>query len=356
MSPKEIFIRRIKKIQKKLDAGKIYLFSDPSQINYSTGFKFLVNNEREAFFAVTKESATLIYTSFSPVSNYEFLNYLPGTFPSQLKMNLENIISNTKAKHILFDPDTLFVTELEHLKTIEDIVYNPMSNNFIKEIMINKDLEEIKLIRKACQISSQVFETIKPQIKIGMSELEISQLIEQTFEIHGVTELAFPTIVAFGNASSGPHHQPGNNRLEKDTVVLIDMGCKYQGYCSDMTRTFWFGNNSSEIFLKIEKIVKEAHQLAVNEAAKHSSAKNIDNAARVYISNQGFGEDFIHTTGHGLGLEIHESPSLSWQNNREVTPGMVFTIEPGIYLEGEFGYRYENTFLVTNDNIEQLTN
>jgi len=354
-----VYDNRIEKLKEKLEPNTIYLISNPSHIEYLTSFKFLIPSEREAFFVCGKNTSSLIYTSFSPISNFSFLDYLPGTFPSQLKEHFEKIISETGNRSILFDDKTLYVNELNTLNSIKDIQLKPFENELISEQMTIKDQNEIEYIKKACKISNKVFEQTKNQIQKGMSELEIADLIRVNFKKNNIQETAFPTIVAIGANSAKPHHQPGNEQLQENTVVLIDMGAKFNNYCSDMTRTFWFGDNQNTYFQKIEKIVKDAYSLSLETAQKHHLkkvlAKDLDNAARIHISNQGFGENFIHTTGHGLGLEIHESPSLNWRNNQPILENMTITIEPGIYLDNEFGYRHENTILITQDGVEVLT-
>lgn len=358
MSSPKAYLTRIKKLQKSIPAQTIALFSSPSQVVYFTGFEYLVPHEREAFFACTKTSATLIYTSFSPVSQLEFLNYLPGTFPNQLKRHIETIMSETGANTVLFDPETLFVTELDSLSEIPELKHERMQENPALALMQIKDSEEKKNIATACQITHEVFETVQAQLSAGVTELEVAERIQAEFAKAGAKKLAFPLIVAFGPNSAKPHHQPGETKLEQEMPVLIDMGCRINNYCSDMTRTFWFGETPSTQFQKISAIVLKAYELALaafqRKGSTPPSAKKIDNAARVYISNQGFGDQFIHTTGHGLGLDIHESPSLNWNNSQELLPGMAVTVEPGIYLEGEFGVRHENTVLVTKDGVKVL--
>lgn len=354
-----VYAQRIAKLKKKLDPNTIYLFSNPSHIAYFTGFEFLVPNEREAFLVCDTTSATLIHTNFAPISNFEFLNYLPGTFPPQLKLHFDKILEKNGLKKIAYDAHTLFVAELEAITEITNLETVKMAPALVAEFMCKKDAGEVALITKACAVTLSVFEAVQPKIQAGMTEIDVAQMIETEFAKHKIKELAFPTIIAFGANSAKPHHQPSLEKLEEDTVVLVDMGGKFEKYCADMTRTFWFGANPSEEFKKIEKIVLDAYNLAFAVAQQHAQktvlAKDVDNAARIHISNQGFGDNFIHTTGHGLGLDIHEQPSLSWRNSDPITTDMTITIEPGIYLEGNFGYRHENTVLTTSKGCDILT-
>ena len=140
--------------------------------------------------------------------------------------------------------------------------------------------------------------------------------------------------------------------------ILIDLGATVNGYHGDMSRTVWFGKKPSPEFLKVEEVVKAAYQEAVsalkNRQGQQILAKDLDQAARGVITQAGYGKNFIHTTGHGLGLDIHENLSLNWNNEQPILPQMVITIEPGIYLEGKFGYRYENMVVVNDDGAMEL--
>jgi Xaa-Pro aminopeptidase len=353
------YLKRINKLKVKLKPDTFYFFSNPSHVSYLTGFNFLVPSEREAFFVCSDKASALIHTSFSPVNSYNFLDNLSGSFPGQIKQHFEKLIKKTGIKKLVFDDKTLYVAELNAITQITELKNTPIIDNPLVQIMSKKEIEEINHIKKACQITHSVFELVKAKIKVGISELDIARLIKNEFEKHDIHELAFPTIVAFGANAAKPHHQPSETTLEENTGILIDMGAKLNGYCADMTRTFWFGNNKSDQFKKIENIVQEAYELAYQECQKHNQkdiqAQSIDNAARAHISNHGFAEKFIHTTGHGLGLEIHESPSISWNNHDLIAPGMTITIEPGIYIDDEIGYRHENTVLVTSHGAEVLT-
>ncbi len=376
MNKIKILTQRINKLQKNISTNSLLLFSNQRQIAYFSGFNFLVNSEREAFFICTKTNAFLIYTSFSPTDNHEFITYLPGSYPADLKRHIEKIATDSNVNKILFDSNTLYVSEYTALKSLDSLDLEAFIVNPALELMTKKDNSEIQDISHACKVTNQVLQETISSLQEGVTEAEVAQSIKLNLEKNGIEELAFPTIVAFGSNSAQPHHQPTEKILEQDTPVLIDMGGKYNRYCADMTRTVWFGQNPDKLFLEIETIVKTAYSKAVSLINSHFDAisklnnknvfntqqatntltsKQVDAAARVHISNQGYGDDFIHTTGHGLGLEIHEQPSISWQNSMAILPNQTITIEPGIYLEGNFGYRYENTILTTSSGVKVLT-
>ena len=362
-----IFKNRTNKLQEKIQTNQAILLSSSSDIKYFTNFSFLVPEEREAFAFITKESINLIHASFSPIDNYPHINYLKGSYPDQLANSLAKIVKSNKIEKILIDKGTLFVAELDAIKEkLPKINIEDFDSTIVINLKNIKEPSAINKIRKACNITAQVMKEIGAKIKIGTTEIVVKKIIRRSLENYGAEGLAFPTIVAFGKNSALPHHQPSKKKLENNMPVLIDMGAKYNDYCSDMTRTFWFGDKPSEKFLNIEKIVHNAYRAAFEKLSNNIKtdiknqpkikAKDLDNATRVLISNKGYSQNFIHTTGHGLGLSIHEQPSISWSNKTEIILNMVITIEPGIYLKNEFGYRYENTVLVEENEVIELTN
>lgn len=360
------YLIRANKLQEKIKNNQSLLLSSFSNITYLTNFNFLIPEEREAFVFITKNSINLICTSFSPVDYFSHINYFEGIFPEQLANHLENITKKENIDVIQIDDETLFVSEFNAIKNkLIDIEIKIDTTNLVQNLRNIKEPTEIEKIKKACIITAKIMKNIKQELTEGMTELDVKKLLKNLFDKNGIDQLAFPTIVAFGTNSALPHHQPGNKILEANMPVLIDMGARISGYCADMTRTFWFGPHRSKKFTEIEDIVHSAYKIAYNKLKdrlddnnniKDILAKNIDDAARSLITKQGYSENFIHTTGHGLGLSIHEQPSISWKNETKLKPNMTITIEPGIYLEGEFGYRYENTVLITNDGANELTN
>jgi len=226
-------------------------------------------------------------------------------------------------------------------------------NKIFAEKRIIKDSAEIRNIQNACKIVSQVFEIIKNRTVAGMTELDLHFEIEKEFAARHVVQ-SFKTIVASGENSANPHHVSGTRKIRKNDIVLVDMGCIYKGYCSDLTRTFFIGNPKKE-YEKIWDIVKLAHDTALYNVKKDIKARDIDRFARNIINQNGYDKNFIHTTGHGVGLDIHESPYIGSKSKDILKEGMVITIEPGIYIQNKFGVRIEDTVLVTKNGFEVLT-
>ena len=226
-------------------------------------------------------------------------------------------------------------------------------NKIILEKRIIKSKEEIKNIKKACDIVSEVFDFIKKKVFPGMTEIDIHFKIEEEFAKRHVVQ-SFKTIVASGPNSANPHHISGNRKIQKNDIVLIDMGCIYNGYCSDLTRTFFVGEEDTKK-RKIWDIVKQAHDNALVKVKQNMKARDIDLFTRDFIQKEGYAKNFIHTTGHGVGLDIHEAPSIGIKSEDILKEGMIITIEPGIYLDKMFGVRIEDTVLVTKKDYKVLT-
>ena len=282
-----------------------------------------------------KTKIFVIKTSFSD----ELVEICKKYKISNLKIDTTNINYN------------LFKLLNDKLKKNKISVYT--DNKTILEKRIIKSKEEIKNIKKACDIVSEVFESVKKKIIYGMTEIDIHFKIEEEFAKRHVVQ-SFKTIVASGPNSANPHHISGNRKIQKNDIVLIDMGCIYNGYCSDLTRTFFIGKEDKNK-RKIWNIVKQAHDEALIKVKENIKAMNIDLFARNYIKQNGYDRNFIHTTGHGVGLDIHEAPTIGQKSKDILKEGMIITIEPGIYLEKEFGVRIEDTVLVTKKGYEVLT-
>jgi Xaa-Pro aminopeptidase len=353
--PEPAYRQRLSALQKTLANKSAALLSKPNDIYYFTGFPQLAPAEREAFLLLTTKSATLFHHSFSPtLPKRSWLTTVPKTDLSIIgaRLNEMRIIS------LLVDEDNLSVNEYFRLKNNLTSEIKPLNQQSVWTLRARKDATELKLMQQAGRIGVQVINQIRKELKADQTEQEIANRIVSLMLEQGARGQAFPTIVAFGPHGALPHHQVTATKLKPETPVLIDLGVNYEGYLSDLTRTFWFGKQPTKRFLQIEQIVQTAYQKALERLKNrtvHPTAQDLDAAARRYITDQGFGEQFIHTTGHGLGLEIHEPPSLSWQNEVEVLPGNTLTIEPGIYLDKEFGYRYENTVAVTKSSTIILT-
>jgi len=219
-----------------------------------------------------------------------------------------------------------------------------------------KTEKEIARMSQAGKVTDQVYQKILKVVRPGMSEKEVAQLIRNYFEEKGINFLSFDTIIVSGKNGALPHGQPSDKIIQVGELVTVDFGCKYQGYCSDFTRTFAVGKEISPKFEEIYQIVQEAQIKGIQAVRAGVKCSEIDKIVRNYIQKKGYGEYFSHGTGHGLGIEIHEEPYVSSQSNIVLQSGMVITIEPGIYIPDLGGVRIEDSVLVKENGHELLTN
>ena len=208
-----------------------------------------------------------------------------------------------------------------------------------------KSAEEIALMRRAAAITDDVYEYILGIVSEGVTETALADAIyRKTVEL-GASGVSFDTIVAFGESGAEPHHVPTDKRLQEGMFVTIDMGAVVEGLCSDFTRTFAFGDIDEEQ-RRVYDTVYEAQKLALSAVADGTACRAADAAARDHIARCGYGEFYIHGTGHGVGTEIHEPPTLNARSEETLAAGQVVTVEPGIYLPGRMGVRIEDMVLV----------
>ena len=218
-----------------------------------------------------------------------------------------------------------------------------------------KDEWELSNIAMACEIAEIAFNDLLPEIKEGMTETEVAALLEYKMRKFGAHGLAFPTIVAFGAHASVPHHETGLTKLQFGDEILIDFGCRVNGYCSDITRTFLFGDDGKhEEFKKAYAAVLAAHNLVQEKLKSGMTGIEGDAIARDYLKDAGYGDLFTHSLGHGIGLNVHEFPSLSIRGENVLTDGMVFSDEPGVYVAGEYGIRIEDTVVLKNGKVQSF--
>ena len=247
-----------------------------------------------------------------------------------------------------------YITYATYKKYIERYKINNFeeTENLIEKQRMTKDEEEIGLIEKACYITDNCFKHICSFIKTGMTEKDIAYEIERFFKENGADGLAFDTIVASGKNSSKPHAVPTDKKIEMGDPITIDMGCKYKGYCSDMTRTI-FAEYVPVQVQKVYDLVLKNELQTLNEykdgASIRMASKMVENDFKLN------GYDLLHSLGHGVGLEIHEMPFINGKNDNCLKANMVVTDEPGIYIPGAFGVRIEDTVLITKSGCINLT-
>lgn len=263
-------------------------------------------------------------------------------------------LKRLKAKFVGYEDEYITVSQFKVMKAaLADFTLKPASELIARARSIKND-EELALIAAAEDITQKALGKVIPLIKVGITEAELSREILFEMMRGGAQSLAFENIVAFGENSAKPHHTPGNKKLEKNDLVLIDIGCKANGYCSDMTRTFTLGEPNSQL-LSIYNIVSEAQAYALKNIKAGMTCHEADSLAREYITANGYAGEFGHSLGHGVGINVHEIPRVGKNSTEILEENMVVSVEPGIYIPGLGGVRIEDLVIVKKDGIVNLT-
>lgn len=228
------------------------------------------------------------------------------------------------------------------------------ASGLIEELRLIKSEAELAIIKTAAEIADAAYTHILTFVKPGMKEIEVSNELEFFMRKQGATQSSFDTIVASGYRSALPHGVASDKEIQKGELVTLDYGALYNGYCSDITRTFAVGEISDKL-REIYDIVLEANLRGVAGVKPGITGKEADALTRDYINEKGYGQYFGHSTGHGLGMDVHESPALSFRSDTVLKPGMVVTVEPGIYIPEVGGCRIEDDLVLTADGSERLT-
>ena len=343
---------RINSIRKSLSKSDIdtAFISSKDNIRYYSGFTGTL-----AFLLITENKSIIITDSRYTVRAQE---ESPDYEIYQLKSGdnwIKNSTNQIKTKVIGFEGNFLSFNMLNQLKerATKDLIWKDYSEQISKERVI-KSKSEVEKIEAAISISDRAFNAVSKEIEVGMTEKEIAWEIEKEMRILGAESISFDTIVASGLNGSKPHHSPTNKQISNGEAITIDMGAKLNGYCSDLTRTIFIGK-PDEKFKKIYNIVLRSQLISIETAKDGMTGEEIDKISRDIISEEGFGEYFGHSLGHGVGLEIHENPGVGPNSKNEITPGMVYTIEPGIYIDGWGGIRIEDMVLMTDNGNKLLS-
>ncbi|MBN1450342.1 MAG: aminopeptidase P family protein [Anaerolineales bacterium] len=264
-------------------------------------------------------------------------------------------LTGTSGKRIGVEPNRMRLLEFRYIKAGAPEADYPDASHVLGALRLKKDKEEIEAMRKAVQVAQATLEATIPLIKIGMTEKELaSELGMQLLRNGSEPELPFSPIVSGGPNSANPHASPTERRLEAGDLLVIDYGATVDGYISDITRTFAVGQVDAE-YEKIHKIVQQANAAGRAAGKPGLPCAAVDKAARDVIEQAGYGQYFTHRTGHGIGMEPHEEPYMRGDNMQLLEPGMVYTVEPGIYLPGRNGVRVEDNVVVTETGSESLS-
>lgn len=348
----EVFIKRLKNLRNKMKLRNTdaVLITKRENYMYLSGF-----TGTSAIIYISFQRAVLL-TDFryveqaaSQAPDFEIIQYT-GSFYDELNKLIESDSTHRLSfedSHMTFFEYSEYTTKLK----VEEMV--PLGQ-VMEELRRIKDEGELLQIKKAVDIADQVFTHILPFIKPGVAEIELASEMEHHMRRLGATGPSFETIIASGKRASMPHGVASNKKIENGDVITMDFGALYHGYCSDITRTVFLGKPDEELE-KIYHIVLQANLKGLETVRSDAAGREVDAVVRAFIAQAGYDGKFGHGLGHGVGLEIHEEPSLSMRGDLILQDGMVVTVEPGIYIPDLGGVRIEDMVVIRGEDADILT-
>lgn len=344
----------IKKMQTKLNKNQAVLINSEKNRFYftglfsSAGFVLILDNEAYClvdfrYFEVAK----------CTVKNCKVLCY------EKFGQLLSELLKKHNIKSLMIENEKISLSTAQRIKDILSennisLIDDKSLDNWILELRVTKSACEIKKIKEAQKITEAAFENVLNKLNEGVTEKEIAFEIEFFMRANGAQSMSFNPIVLFGENTSLPHGVPSNRKLKKGDLVLMDTGCVFEGYCSDMTRTVAYHSINARQ-KSVYAIVLKAQEAAIDKVKSGVPCSEVDKAARDIIYSGGYAACFGHATGHSLGLDIHECPSFSLNNDTTLIENTIMTVEPGIYLPGEFGVRIEDMVIVKDTGCKVIT-
>jgi Xaa-Pro aminopeptidase len=348
MTSKNIFVKRQQHLQRRLVCLKVdaYLSDHPKDIFYLTGIELSLGR-----LLIGKNQAVLFVDG-----RYEEIAKKMGTAVIKKrgdKTLLSLLLSSSwkEVNVIGFDTQTPYASLNQLKKGLKGFRLKGLERP-IEEMRKIKDQKEIELLKKSASLLWEGFLHAKKGLKVGVEEREVALAFEFYCRKQGAEGVSFPPIVAFGPNSALPHHHSGKRRLKEGDVVLMDLGVQLRGYASDMTRTFFFGQGPSYL-QHLYKVVAEAKQEALARCRPGTALSELDRAARQVMKKAKMEKNFLHSLGHGIGLDVHELPNFRLEGE-SLEEGMVITIEPGLYLKGKGGVRLEDMIVITKTGHQNL--
>ena len=342
---------RVRALRERLEEARADVFFSlaPPDNQYLSGF----TGSASGIIVTRKEALFLCDFRYTEQSRRQVTGFaveeIQGSFPKQIGERLKAL-----GRAAAYDPACLTVAQLNEirrvfrgkLQSVQDVV---------GALRMVKSADEIARIRKASQLAEQVLEDLLETLEEGLTEAELAARFEYEFKRRGAEGASFDTIALFGPRGSMPHGRPTDVPLRRGHIVLLDFGCRKAGYCSDLTRTYAYGTIPGAWFEEIYQVTLTAQEAALKAVRSGVRCRDVDAVARDIIANAGYAKYFGHGLGHGVGIEVHESPRLNQETQAVLREGMVITIEPGIYLPRRGGVRIEDLVAVTKKGCEVIT-
>ncbi len=335
---------RLEHIQEKIKRNRLdaFLVTNPKNVYYlsnfsGTGIKLLLNRKEAIFF-----SGPLYYEEAKEKVEKQF-----------------KLVCDLKAKFfrglkkVGIEENSLYLKDYFYIKKLLPGIKFIPCRDFIESFRLIKEKREVELLKKSARITRTVFSSLVKELKPGMSELKVANRVRFLLREKGAEDESFPPIVASGIRTSYPHALPSKKIIVEKEPIILDFGGSFQKYQSDFTRTVFLGKIGRKE-IKLRSLLKKAQDLAMAKIQPGVMISKIDQAARHFLNKEGYGKYFIHSLGHGVGLDVHELPLISSKNKKRLKPGMVFTLEPGVYIPGWGGLRREDMVVVTKNGCEKL--
>ncbi|MFB6242248.1 MAG: M24 family metallopeptidase [Candidatus Nanosalina sp.] len=353
------FRERMEKCREKMregDADYVFLTPDANMYHVS-GYSGEIH-ERHFFLVITSEDQFFFIPDLyeEQVRGETWIeDFRTWSDSENPRERLEEELAAGEEETVLLSEEMQARFTLDLMEIFPESDYGLAAEVF-EDLRLRKDEEEIKRIRESSRIVDEVVEELREEGEeiVGKTEDEVAEIIEEKMDEKGGEKPSFNIVASSGPNGSKPHYEHGDREIQGGDPVVLDFGCYRNHYPSDQTRTLVFGGEPSEKFQSVFEVVKNAQRKALEKVKPGVKAKEVDRTARKVIEEAGYGENFIHRTGHGVGLEVHEPPYINQESSRKLEEGMVFSVEPGIYLEGEFGVRIEDLVLVTEDGCRRL--
>jgi len=348
---------RLKLLKKRLNLSKTesFLVSNPINIFYLAGYGDL-SDEKDFWLLITSKTNYLLTdprysSSVKPSLDFRLLEITKDRILAQA---IKKVLQDLKIQTLGFEDKGLSFFEFRKFKeALKPAELKPFGDP-IESLRQIKNKEEVVKIQKAAGIADLAFNHILGFIKPGLTEEDIALMLEIFMRKSGADGISFPPVVAFGKNSAIPHHQTGKTLIQSPGILLLDFGARFQGYCSDLTRTIFLGKPPGELQKRYELVLAAQNKVLVQVKAG-MKAYEADGIVRRVFRENGCEEKFLHSSGHGVGLSVHEGFALSPQNQTILQKGMVFTVEPGLYFPDWGGIRIEDLVLTGKDGVKRLS-
>jgi Xaa-Pro aminopeptidase len=351
------FESRARECQRRLDDGDVVVLPPGPNLYYLTGFWA---EQRERHLLVVLPAAgeptavvpELYAEQLAETWVEDHRTWADDGDPREL---LADVLGELSPDRLLVDPRTWARFTLDLRAAAPDATVG-LAEEVLTELRIHKDDGELAALRRAADVADAVARDVRalgPEA-VGTTERDLARRVERELAERGGEELAFDVVVAAGPNGARPHHDPGDREIATGDPVVLDFGTRVDQYPSDQTRTVVFDGEPPDGFREAFAAVRTAQSAAVEAVEPGVPAGEVDRAARSVLAERGFGAAFVHRTGHGVGLDVHEEPYVAADSDRELEPGMVFSVEPGVYREGAFGVRIEDLVVVTETGCERL--